>query len=210
MKAHYFVSGIGTDVGKTVVSSILCQWFKYDYWKPVQSGDLHRTDSIKVYEIVRFEGFKTLEERHRFKAPLSPHIAAKLDDVTIQVFDFELPKNDKGILIEGAGGLMVPLNEQGDLYIDVIQQLQIPVILISRHYLGSINHTILSVEALKNRNIPIAGIIFNGEELPETESIILKLTGLKKLFTVPQFEQLNADEIEKFVMSLPDPKTILS
>jgi dethiobiotin synthetase len=210
VKAHYFVSGIGTDVGKTVVSSILCQWLKYDYWKPVQSGDLHRTDSIKVNELVSFEGFKTLEERHRFKAPLSPHISAKLDDVTIQVSDFELPKNDKGILIEGAGGLMVPLNEQGDLYIDVIQQLQIPVILISRHYLGSINHTILSVEALKNRDIPIAGIIFNGEELPETESIILKLTGLKKLFTVPQFEPLSADEIEKFVLSLPDPKTILS
>jgi dethiobiotin synthetase len=209
VEQHYFVSGIGTDVGKTVVSAILCQWLKSHYWKPVQSGDLHRTDSMKVKDLVTFPEFQTLKERYVFSHPLSPHVAAKLDGVSMQLSDFILPDSAHSTIIEGAGGLMVPLNTNGDLYIDLLKSLEIPVFLISRHYLGSINHTLLSVEALKNRQIPIAGLIFNGDELPETESIILQQTGLKKLFTVPHFENLSSTAISAFVKTLPPPDSIL-
>lgn len=198
---QFFVTGIGTEIGKTVVSSILTEYLQADYWKPVQSGDLHLTDTMKVQALVSNTKSYFHPERHRLNAPLSPHAAAALDGVQIQLSDFTLPQSFNHLIVEGAGGLMVPLNDQ-DLMIDLIKQLGIPVILVSRNYLGSINHTVLSIEALQRREIPIAGIVINGEPNPATESIIESMSALPILFRVGQFSEISKEEIQRFTQSL--------
>lgn len=190
----YVVVGIGTDVGKTIVSSIFTKALNAWYWKPVQSGDLHFSDTDKVATYVG-DSFKKIPERWRLKTPASPHYAAALDEVMIQEKDFEIP-NESPLIIEGAGGLMVPLNEQGLLYIDLLQQWNLPVILVSRHYLGSINHTLLSIEALKNRNIQIEMIVFNGIENSATESIIKNSHPELKYIRINQLSELTPEMIE--------------
>ena len=190
----YVVVGIGTDVGKTIVSSIFTKALNAWYWKPVQSGDLHFSDTDKVATYVG-DSFKKIPERWRLKTPASPHYAAALDEVMIQEKDFEIP-NESPLIIEGAGGLMVPLNEQGLLYIDLLQQWNLPVILVSRHYLGSINHTLLSIEALKNRNIQIEMIVFNGDENSATESIIKNSHPELKYIRINQLSELTPEIIE--------------
>ena len=127
-----FITGIGTNVGKTVVSAILCKATGAAYWKPVQAGDLDDTDSDKVRAL---SGSEILPEQFRLNTPASPHLAAKLDGITIQKENLSIPESTGNLLIEGAGGLMVPLNEEGLLYLDVIQNWKIPVVLVSRHYL---------------------------------------------------------------------------
>lgn len=188
----YFITGIGTDVGKTVVSAILSEALEATYWKPVQAGDLHFSDTLKIKaycsEKVRF-----LPERYILNTPASPHYAAKLDGIEIQLSDFELPKIDGNLLVEGAGGLLVPINEKGLLYIDLIQHFNLPIILVSRHYLGSINHTLLSLEALKNRNIQVEIIVFVGDENAATESIILSHYQIQKVIHIPLAEEVNGE-----------------
>ena len=198
---QFFVTGIGTEIGKTVVSSILTEYLQADYWKPVQSGDLHLTDTMKVQALVSNTKSYFHPERYRLNAPLSPHAAAALDGVQIQLSDFTLPQTSNHLIVEGAGGLMVPLNDQ-DLMIDLIQQLGIPVILVSRNYLGSINHTVLSIEALQRRDIPIAGIVINGEPNPATETFIESRSALPILFRVGQFSEISKEEIQRFTQSL--------
>ena len=190
----YVIVGIGTDVGKTIVSSIFTKALNAWYWKPVQSGDLHFSDTDKVATYVG-DSFKKIPERWRLKTPASPHYAAALDEVMIQEKDFEIP-NESPLIIEGAGGLMVPLNEQGLLYIDLLQQWNLPVILVSRHYLGSINHTLLSIEALKNRNIQIEMIVFNGDENSATESIIKNSHPELKYIRINQLSELTPEMID--------------
>lgn len=208
MKNSFFVSGIGTDVGKTVVSSVLCELLFANYWKPVQSGELDNTDSMKVERLVSIESFRYFPEQFRLNQPLSPHVSAKLDGVHIEASDFIFPEFSGNLIVEGAGGLMVPVNENGLLYCDLASGWKLPTILISRHYLGSINHTLMSVETLRNRNIPILGIIYVGEELPMTEEIIFTKTQLPTLFHVPIFENLNKETISSFASQLRTPETL--
>jgi dethiobiotin synthetase len=181
------VTGIGTNVGKTVVSAILCEALKLNYWKPVQAGDLDQSDSIKVANWV---DVNILPEKYRLQRALSPHTAAFEEKVNITLADFVLPKEDH-LLIEGAGGLMVPISNEGFTYIDVFQKWQIPVVLVSMHYLGSINHTLLSIEALKSRNIPIAGLIFVGETHPNNVDYITKFGGVPVLGNIPLTQEVN-------------------
>ncbi|MBL0118041.1 MAG: dethiobiotin synthase [Saprospiraceae bacterium] len=166
LPSRIFVTGIGTGIGKTIVSGYLCGNFGYDYWKPIQSGDLENSDSIfitnNVTEVIIWP------ERYKLTKPMSPHAAAEIDEVEINLIDFELPKSNN-LLVEGAGGLMVPLNDQ-DLMIDLIQYLRLPVVLVIRDYLGCINHTILSYEILKQRKIEICCVVFNGNFTPSTLS----------------------------------------
>ncbi len=190
----YIITGIGTEVGKTVVSAIVSEALRANYWKPVQAGDLDFSDSMKVDTWT--ENVQVLEERFRLKTPMSPHAAAEIDGVQIDSLDFALPKVDP-LIVEGAGGLMVPLNQNGLTYLDVFQKFNLPVILVSRHYLGSINHTLMSVELLKQRNIPIKGIIFVGDEHPTTESIILKSTDLPMIIRIPMTEEVNKDFVQE-------------
>jgi dethiobiotin synthetase len=198
---QFFITGIGTEIGKTVVSAILTEYLQADYWKPVQSGDLHWTDTMKVQSLVSNKKSVFHPERHRLNAPLSPHASAALDGVQINLSDFTLPQTSNHLIVEGAGGLMVPLNEH-EVILELIQKLNIPVILVSRNYLGSINHTMLSIEALQHRQISIAGIVFNGEPNPATEIFIEKYSQLPVLFRIGDLPEISPKVISKFVTEM--------
>jgi dethiobiotin synthetase len=185
-----FITGIGTDVGKTIASAIITQALEADYWKPIQAGDLDHSDSHKIQQYL--SNYKTTihPNSYQLNTPASPHWAAELDNVTIDLQQIVEPSTNNNLVIEGAGGVLVPLNTT-DCIIDIIKP-DYKVIVVSRHYLGSINHTLLTVEALKNRNINIAGILFSGAENKATESIILqktKLTVIGRIDEEPYFDQ---------------------
>lgn len=193
---RFVISGIGTDVGKTVASAIIAQALDASYWKPVQAGDLYFSDTMKVDHWTD-EKVTVLPERYRLNEPMSPHAAAQKDGISIEIEDFQLPEVESNLIIEGAGGLMVPVNSNGLLYIDLFQKWNVPVILVSRHYLGSINHTLLSAEALKSRNIPVEGIVFVGDENTTTEFIILQVTGFKMIGRIPLAKEVNASFVKE-------------
>jgi dethiobiotin synthetase len=181
-----FVTGIGTDVGKTVVSAVLVEALKADYWKPVQTGSFFSRDTTEVRRIVSNTKSKFHPETYSLKQPMSPHAAAELEGVEIQMDQLTLPATNNHLIIEGAGGLMVPLNRKFFM-IDLIQKFNAEVILVVKNYLGSINHTLLSIELLKQRGIKVLGIIINEEPHELSESIILQYSGLKlrKRFFLP-------------------------
>lgn len=201
MTKKYFVTGIGTEIGKTLTSAILTEQLKADYWKPIQSGDLHQSDTLKVKNLISNGATKFHPEAYRLTQPFSPHYSAALDGVEINLDLIQLPKTENNLIVEGAGGLMVPLNQR-DLIIDLIKKIGLEVILVSKNYLGSINHTLLSVEALKSRNIPIKGIIFNGEANEANESIIKKMTGLNVIAHIPALEKINKESVKHIAESV--------
>ena len=172
-----FITGISTDVGKTIASSILVEALEADYWKPIQAGDLDNSDSHKIESYISNKKTVIYENSYRLNTPASPHLAAQIDGVLIDLKKINEPSTKNHLVIEGAGGLFVPLNNT-DCVIDLIKP-DYKVVVVSRHYLGSINHTLLTIEALQNRKINIAGIIFNGDENKATEEIILSKTGIK-------------------------------
>lgn len=182
---RYFVTGIGTDVGKTVAAAILTEALQADYWKPVQAGGLDFTDTDMVKSLVSNEKSVFHPEAYRLKMAASPHKAAAAEGIEIDVHGLKLPETQNNLIVEGAGGLMVPLNKRY-LVLDLVQQLGLEVILVSRNYLGSINHTLLTAEVLRYRKVPVAGIIFNGEENQTSEDFIVKYTGLRRLPSIRQ------------------------
>lgn len=185
-----FITGIGTDVGKTIASAIITEALEADYWKPVQAGDLDNSDSHKIQKYLSNDKTKIFDNAYALQTPASPHLAAELDHIQIDLKKIKEPKTKNHLVVEGAGGVFVPLNET-DCVIDLIQP-DYKVVVVSRHYLGSINHTLLTIEALQNRKLTIAGIIFNGDENQSSEAIILKKTGLKMLGRIenePYFDQ---------------------
>lgn len=199
-----FITGIGTDVGKTIASAIITQALEADYWKPVQAGDLENSDSHKVQRFISNDKTVIHENCYKLNTPASPHLAATIDGITIDLKKIIEPKTKNNLVIEAAGGILVPLNDS-DCIIDLIQK-DYKVILVSRHYLGSINHTLLTFEALKSRKIAVAGIIFSGDENSSTEQIILKKTGAKLIGRIdnePYFDQ-NVIQYyaDKFISSL--------
>lgn len=196
---NYFVTAIGTDSGKTVVSAILVEAFKADYWKPVQSGPPRDTKTVKGFISNKESVFH--KERHVLTVPASPHASAKADGVEIKLHDFNVPDTKRDLIIEGAGGLMVPLNDQ-DMVIDLIASLDCEVVMVSNLYLGSINHTLLSAEALSQRNISVKGVIFNGVSNPESERIILLQTGWKKLLQIEQEPAIDKQVVLKYAEEL--------
>lgn len=185
-----FITGIGTDVGKTIASAIVTEALEADYWKPIQAGDLDHSDSHKIKGLGISNKAKVFPNAYALNTPASPNLAAQLDGIAIDLKQIKEPKTDNHLVIEGAGGVLVPLNDK-DCVIDLIQK-DYKVIVVSRHYLGSINHTLLTMEALQNRKISVAGIIFSGDENKATEEIILKKTGAKligRIDTEPYFDQ---------------------
>ena len=201
MSNSYFLTGIGTDVGKTVVSAILCELLQATYWKPIQSGDLQNSDSKKIQEWLN-NTVEIITEAHLFSEALSPHVASKIDGVSINPAMLNLPKTAGNLIVEGAGGWLVPINDEGITFADLAEQWNIPIILVSRHYLGSINHTLLTIESIKARKMTIHGIIYVGEPLPDTCEIIEKISGVKTLFSVPLFDKVDTENIKLFVKEL--------
>lgn len=180
MPERIFVSGIHTGVGKTIVSAVLAQALEADYWKPVQTGTMEGSDTETVKRLVNNPHSRFHPEQYALREPLSPHAAAALENVGIQTEKFSLPVTSNHLIIEGAGGLMVPITEDY-LMIHLIRQLEVPVVLVSRNYLGSINHTLMSVAVLQKYDLPLMGIIFSGAENPASESVILSQSGAPML-----------------------------
>jgi dethiobiotin synthetase len=189
-----FITGIDTNIGKTVVSAIVATALRYDYWKPVQCGDLKDSDTMKVKSLTGGL-FHYYPERYRLKEPASPHLSAKLEDIEIKLNDFLMPVKDN-IIVEGAGGLMVPINTSGDCIIDIAKQLDTKVILVSKNYLGSINHTLMSCQMLNTYGIQTLGIIINGDPNEESEKIISEISGVPILGHVDTTKRLNRKFIE--------------
>ena len=196
---NYFVTGIDTDSGKTLVSAILCEALGADYWKPVQAG--LPTDSATIRELVTNPASTIHSETYRLKTPASPHAAAKLDGVRIEITDFVLPRTINDLIIEGAGGCLVPLNEH-DFVIDLAHQFNTEIILVADLYLGSINHTLLTIRELKHRQLNVKGIIFNGKPNPESEEIILQHAGLPCLLRIDREEKVDKNLIKKYAKLL--------
>ena len=163
----YFVTGIDTDSGKTLAAAILCEALEADYWKPVQAG--MPTDSETVRRLVTNTRTIIHKETFLLNTPASPHAAAKLDGIQISLSDFRAPTTANDLIIEGAGGCLVPLNDR-DFIIDLAAQFDAETILVADLYLGSINHTLLTFNELRRRNASIKGIIFNGEHNSESEN----------------------------------------
>lgn len=185
-----FITGISTDVGKTIASAIIVEALEADYWKPIQAGDLDNSDTGKVQSKISNKKSQFHKNSYGLNTPASPHLAAEIDGVTIDLNEITEPKTDNHLVIEGAGGVFVPLNNK-EFVIDLIQP-NYKVIVVSRHYLGSINHTVLTIEALKSRKLNIAGIIFSGSENKSSEAIILSSTGVKCIGRIdeePYFDQ---------------------
>lgn len=200
---RYFISGIGTGVGKTVMSAIICEAMQADYWKPVQAGDLEDSDTLTVQRLI--SNSKTYFHKEAYQLPfaLSPHASAENAGMEIDISQIQVPQTNNTLVIEGAGGLMVPINYE-ILYIDLLPLWNVEVILVSRHYLGSINHTLLSAELLKQRNISVKGIVFNGNENRQSESVILKLTGLNMLGRIPETSNIDKVFIQTLASTFSD------
>ena len=185
-----FITGISTDVGKTIASAIITESLEADYWKPIQAGDLENSDSHKIKSFLSNKKTVIHPNSYALNTPSSPHLAAEIDGILIDLNKITEPVTKNHLVIEGAGGVFVPLNDR-DSVIDLIQ-LDYKVIVVSRHYLGSINHTLLTIEALQNRGINIAGIVFSGDENKATENIILSKSGIKCIGRIeeePYFDQ---------------------
>lgn len=200
-----FISGISTEVGKTIASAIVTEALQADYWKPIQAGELDFCDTQKVKNLTSNTTSQFHKNAFALKTPMSPHAAAKIDKVSIDLESIQRPVlQNQRLVIEGAGGLLVPFNDS-ECIIDLIQPEDY-VILVSRHYLGSINHTLLSVEALKIRGLQKIGILFSGNEHPTTEEIILSKTGLTCLGRINEESSFNpvkvSDYASKFKQSL--------
>lgn len=196
MMLRFVVTGTDTGIGKTLFSAALTDALPGYYWKPVQSGLDEETDSETVARLGRVPSDRMLPEAYRLVTPASPHLAARIDGVTIEPEKLVPPVTDAPLVIEGAGGLMVPLTD-GAVYADVFARWQIPVILCARTALGTINHTLLSLEALKGRAIPVFGIVFIGDENRDTQEIIVKLGGTRSLGRLPRLASVTPDTLRQ-------------
>jgi len=195
MSKKIIVAGIDTDTGKTVASAILCKALQADYWKPVQAGDLDNTDSHKIK---RWVPETTIHpEAYRLNTPMSPHAAAEIDQVTIEEHALSIPQTERDLVIELAGGLMVPFRKDF-LSIDWVAKTRLPVVLVSNYYLGSINHTLLSLAMIKQRNIPLAGVIFNGIKNSSTFDVIMYRSGANCLLEIDKEKEVDREIIDKY------------
>lgn len=191
-----FVSGTDTDIGKSVISSMLVLGLKAGYWKPVQSGVTPCTDTQFVKKTTGLNSDYFYRETYLLNEPLSPHASAKIDDVHINMKNFNLPQfSQKKLVVEGAGGLLVPMNDK-EMIIDLISYLKLPILLVARSGLGTLNHTLLSIEAIRKRGLELFGVVLNGEPNPSNEEAIVTYGAINKLFRVPIMPDLKPDTLQ--------------
>jgi dethiobiotin synthetase len=191
---RYFVTGIGTNVGKTIVSAVLTEALQADYWKPVQSGTIEGRDSDTVKALISNSKTVIHPETYLLQQPLSPHFAAKLDSVEIDPDKITAPETTNHFIIEGAGGLLVPLNNK-DHVIDIAKQFDCEIILVISDYLGCINHSLLSLYYLKNHHYKIHSLIFNGDFATEVKEAIVRKAGDSRIISIPQLAMLSKESV---------------
>ena len=197
MSQRIVVTGTDTGIGKTIFAAGLADQLGACYWKPIQSGLEGETDSQVVARLGGLSSKRILSECYRLKTPVSPHQSAAIDGVTIEIDRLEVPDTGgRPLVIEGAGGLMVPLH-QSTLYIDVFARWRFPVVLCARTALGTINHSLLSIEALRRREIELLGVAFIGEDNPESERAICEIGRVKRLGRLPRLSPLMRDSLRE-------------
>lgn len=195
MDKPIFITGTDTDVGKTIMSSILVNRLNAHYWKPIQSGLEDETDTQKVKRLCNLSNDRIIPEQFRLKLPRSPHEAAEKEGIEIdyaQIINKAIPLNT---VIEGAGGLMVPITYNYYM-IDLIRDLDCSVVLVARTQLGTLNHTLLSIEALNSRGLQIELLVLNGDEDEENFRTLTKLNPNLKVVHVPRLNSLEFNEID--------------
>lgn len=194
--SSFFITGTDTGIGKTVVSAVLAKGLNASYWKPIQAGLQEETDTEFIRRSAGLTGSNIIQEQHRLNTPMSPHAAAEIDNVEIKMDDFELPEYPSDhLIVEGAGGLMVPINDD-EMIIDLISYLQLPVVLVARSSLGTLNHTFLSLEALRNRDIPILGVVLNGRKNESNRKAIEYYGDVDVLAEIGTISALNANALQ--------------
>ncbi len=192
----FFITGIGTDVGKTVVSAIVTEALEADYWKPVQAGELQHTDTHSVKSLISNSKSVMHDHSYALRTPMSPHAAAAIDGIQVKLKHIKEPETKNHLVIEGAGGLLVPLNER-ETILDLIKN-SYKVIVVSRHYLGSINHTLLTLSELRRRGLEVSGVVFNGEAHPSTENIIKKIGLVEEIGRIDEEAVIDKKVIKKY------------
>jgi len=203
---QFIIAGIGTEIGKTFISAILVEALQADYWKPVQAGSLDNTDTDFIRRHISNNISVFHPETYRLSLPMSPHAAAEAEGINIDLHKLAIPQTANNLIIELAGGLMVPLNNR-ELNSDLLKLWDLPVILVSRNYLGSINHTLLSLELLKKQGIRVAGIIFNGDANPATEEFILQYSGLPCIARIKMQAEISKQAVMRIASVLKEKLT---
>lgn len=195
-----FVTGIDTNIGKTVVAAILTEALEADYWKPIQAGNLDDSDTDLVRKLISNSKSVLHPEAYRLTQPLSPHAAAAVDGVTIDMNTIRssMPHPDeRDLIIEGAGGVMSPVNDSF-VVMDLIKSLDAEAVIVSKHYLGSINHTLLTIDAMKRKGLPIVGVFFNGKPVQSSVDFILRYSGVKPLGFIDEEKDLDREAVKRY------------
>jgi dethiobiotin synthetase len=201
------VAGTDTDVGKTVVSALLVQGLAANYWKPVQSGLADGSDSQWVQERLGLPPWRILKESYRLRAPVSPHWAAEQEQVLIDPQRLSLPAGNGPLVVETAGGVMTPLGRDW-LQIDQIRRWGLPLVLVARSGLGTLNHTLLTLEALRHRSIAVLGLVLNGPLHPDNPRTLAEIGGIPVLAQLPRLEPLTAAALQRQWLESDLPETL--
>jgi len=201
MSNKYFITGISTDVGKTIASAIAVEALKADYWKPIQAGELDNCDTNKVKKLISNETTVFHKNSYALATPMSPHAAAEIEGITIETSKITLPKTKNHLVIEGAGGLLVPLNNT-ETILDIIPK-NAEVIVVSRHYLGSINHTLLTLNLLEQKGFKTK-LIFSGNQHKTTEDIILKMSNTEVIGRIEEEPYFDQNVIKEYAQLFKD------
>lgn len=191
---QYVITGTDTDVGKTIFAAALTRALHAHYWKPVQAGVEDGTDSKTITALSGLPSDHILPEAYCLETPCSPHRAAEIDNVAIDLQRLNPPQSQNILIIEGAGGALVPINRDVT-YADIFAKWQIPTIIVARTALGTINHSLLTIEALRSRNVPIHGIAFIGDEVIDSQNIICTMGQVKSLGRFPIIDDLNPENL---------------
>lgn len=196
----YWITGTDTDVGKTLVSAMVVSALQSSYWKPVQSGTLSGTDTDFVKQVSGLTPDHFIPEVYKTTQPLSPHLSARIDNISIDLDAFHEPDGalikNRTLIIEGAGGVLVPLNDS-KFVVDLMIRIPAPVIVVCRSTLGTINHSLTTIEALRARNIPIKGFIMNGPRNPENERAVREFGQIQHLGSIPNLQKVDRNTLQK-------------
>ena len=197
----FFVTGTDTEVGKTLVSAWLLTQLDGSYWKPIQAGTVPTTDSATVQSLAELPVSRVLPEAYLLPEPMAPHEAARRANIAMDMEKLKLPPHDGLVVVEGAGGLLVPIVD-GAYMIDLADALDLPIILVARSTLGTINHTLLSVEAIRRRGLPLAGVVISGPETPHNRAAIERFGKVEVIAEIPQLETVNRDTLKAIAPEL--------